>query len=125
MSKTVGFMEEKTNKEGKKILNLEINFPFVPRMEFFVAQNAKKNSPDAKDSAPDYLVYYAKNQAGAIWKKTSKSSSKEYLSCEIFAPFSPEGKLNFALFPDSETSGRYNVLYSEPSEKKTESEVPF
>ncbi|EMF91724.1 DUF736 family protein [Leptospira santarosai] len=126
MSKTVGFMEEKSTKEGKKFFNLEINFPFVPRMEFFVTKNDLKNSPDAKDSAPDYLVSYARNRVGAAWKKTSKNGSTEYLSCEIFAPFFPKGKLNFALFPDKETPGRYDVSYSEPNEKKpTEEEVPY
>ncbi|EKP11575.1 MULTISPECIES: DUF736 family protein [Leptospira] len=122
MSKTLGFMEEKTDKKGNRFYNLEINLPFSPKMEFFAADNAKKNSPEAKDSAPDYLVYYAKNQVGAIWKKTSKTGSKEYLSCEIIAPLSSQGKLNFSLFPDRETEGRFNVSYSEPTEKR---EVPF
>ncbi|WP_061247775.1 DUF736 family protein [Leptospira noguchii] len=120
MSKTLGFMQEKKDKEGNQFFNLEINLPFSPKMEFFAAYNAKKNSPDAKDSAPDYLVYYAKNQVGAIWKKTSKSS-KEYLSCEIIAPFSLQGKLNFALFPDRETKGRFNVSFSEPVSKDDKS----
>ncbi|XDD52367.1 DUF736 family protein [Leptospira sp. WS92.C1] len=130
MSKTLGFMEEKADKSGKKFFNLEINLPFSPKMEFYVVENSKKNAPEAKDSAPDFLVYYAKNQAGAAWKKISKSGSKEYLSCEIVAPLSPQGKLNFTLFPDSETQGRYNVSYSERSEKKPSEEnlpdgVPF
>ncbi len=125
MSRTVGYMQEKKDKDGGKFFNLEINLPFSPKMEFFAAENAKKNSPEAKDSAPDYLVYYAKNQVGAIWKKTSKSS-KEYLSCEIIAPLFSQGKLNFALFPDREKEGGFKVSYSEPTEKRpTEEEVPF
>ncbi|EMN90378.1 DUF736 family protein [Leptospira weilii] len=124
MSKTVGFLEEKQDK-NKKFFNLEINFPFLPKMEFYVAENAKKNSPESKSSSPDFLVYYARNQVGAIWKKLSKSESKEYLSCEILAPSFPEGKLNFALFPDREKEGRWNVSYSEPNEKKpTEEKLP-
>ncbi|EQA71702.1 DUF736 family protein [Leptospira noguchii] len=126
MSNTLGFMQAKLDKEGNEFFNLEINLPFSPKMEFFVGKNAKKNSPEANDNAPDYLVYYAKNRVGAVWKKTSKNGSKEYLSCEIVAPLSLQGKLNFALFPDRETEGRFNVSYSEPTEKKpTEEEVPY
>ncbi|WP_010579311.1 DUF736 family protein [Leptospira alexanderi] len=126
MSKTVGRMEERVDKkEGKKFFNLEINFPFSPKMEFYVRENSKKNAPDARASAPDFLVYYARNQVGAAWKKTSKNST-EYLSCEIMAPLHLEGKLNFALFPDPATPGDYNVLYSEPMEKKpSQEEVPY
>ncbi|EMS89718.1 DUF736 family protein [Leptospira noguchii] len=130
MSKTLGFMEERSDKEGKKFFNLEINIPFGPKMEFFVTPNSKKNSPETQSSnPPDYLVYYARNQVGAAWKKTSQNSSQEYLSCEIVAPLSAQGKLNFAFFPDRETPGRYNVSYSEPkkeksSEKPTEEKLP-
>ncbi|MDI7213245.1 DUF736 family protein [Leptospira santarosai] len=125
MSKTLGFMKEKATREGKKFYNLEINLPFCPKMEFYVSKNDLKNSPEAKDSAPDFLVSYAQNQVGAIWQKTSKSGS-EYLSCEIIAPLHPKGKLNFALFADREEAGRYNVSYSEPLERKpNEEEVPY
>ncbi|EMP82623.1 PF05284 family protein [Leptospira santarosai str. CBC1531] len=126
MSKTVGSMEENSTKDGKKFLKLEINLPFSPKMEFYVAENLKKHAPDAKSTAPDFLVFYARNQVGAAWKKTSKSSSQEYLSCEIVAPVHPQGKLNFACFPDRNVPGCYNVSYSEPSEKKAnEEEVPY
>ncbi|UOG50291.1 DUF736 family protein [Leptospira noguchii] len=126
MSKTVGSMEEKSDKKGNRFYNLEINLPFAPKMEFYVAENTKKNSPEAKDSAPDYLVYYARNQVGAVWKKNSRKGSQEYLSLEIVAPLHQQGKLNFACFKDREREGCYNVSYSEPMEKKTaEEEVPY
>ncbi|MDI7189101.1 DUF736 family protein [Leptospira santarosai] len=126
MSKTLGYMEEKTGKEGKKFFNLEINFPFSPKMEFYVQKNDLKHAPDAKDSAPDFLVSYSRNQVGAAWKKTSKNGAQEYLSCEIIAPLHPKGKLNFALFPDRDKPGNYKVSYSEPMEKKpNEEEVPY
>ncbi|ASV11701.1 DUF736 domain-containing protein [Leptospira noguchii] len=125
MSKTVGYMGKKKLQDGKEFYNLEINLPFCPKMEFYVAKNDLKNSPDAKASAPDYLVSYARNQVGAVWKKTSKTGS-EYLSCEIFAPVHPQGKLNFACFPDQNAPECYKVSYSEPSQKKpTEEEVPY
>ncbi|EMI68915.1 DUF736 family protein [Leptospira noguchii] len=125
MSKTVGSMIEKSTQKGKKFYNLEINLPFCPKMEFYVSKNDLKNSPEAKDSAPDFLVSYAQNQVGAIWQKTSRSGS-EYLSCEIIAPLHSKGKLNFALFLDKENPGRYDVSYSEPLERKpTEEGVPY
>ncbi|UMQ52611.1 DUF736 family protein (plasmid) [Leptospira interrogans] len=114
---TLGFMQAKSDKEIGDFFNLEINLPFSPKMEFFVRENAKKSAPEANNSSPDYLVYYAKNRVGAVWKKTSKNGSKDYLSCEIIAPLSSRGKLNFALFPDREKEGRFNVSYSEPGEK--------
>lgn len=55
MSKTVGSMKEKSTREGKKFYNLEINLPFCPKMELYVSKNDLKNSPEAKDSAPDFL----------------------------------------------------------------------
>ncbi|TGK25389.1 DUF736 family protein [Leptospira stimsonii] len=131
MSNTLGFMQAKSDKQIGDFFNLEINLPFSPKMEFFVQENAKKNSPEANDNAPDYLVYYAKNRVGAVWKRTSKNGSNEYLSCEIVAPLSSQGKLNFALFPDREKEGRFNVSFSEPvsKEKQTkepnEEEVPY
>lgn len=121
----VGYMEKKKLSDGKEFYNLEINFPFCPKMEFYVSTNDLKNSPDAKASAPDFLVSYSRCRVGAIWKKTSKSNS-EYLSCEIIAPMHSNGKLNFVLFPDRDVIGRFNVSYSEPMEKKpTEEEIPF
>lgn len=38
MSKTLGIMEEKTDKKGNRFYNLEINLPFSPKMEFFVGR---------------------------------------------------------------------------------------
>ncbi|EMJ37932.1 DUF736 family protein [Leptospira interrogans] len=128
MSKTLGYMEEKVDNKGKRFYNLEINLPFTPKMEFYVAENIKKNSPEAKDSAPDYLVYYARNQVGAAWKRNSRKGSQEYLSLEIVAPLHQQGKLNFACFTDREREGFYNVSYSEPIERKTtttEEDFPY
>lgn len=125
MSKTIGQMKEKSTREGKKFYNLEINLPFCPKMEFYVSKNDLKNSPEAKDSAPDFFVSYAQNQVGAIWQKTSQKGV-EYLSCEIITPMHQKGKLNFALFADREEPGCFNVSYSEPIERKsTEEEFPY
>ncbi|ULG87910.1 DUF736 family protein [Leptospira interrogans] len=132
MSKTLGCMEAREDKGGKKFYNLEVSFPFCPKAEFYVAENAKKNSPEAKENPPDYLVYYAKNQVGALWKRTFDNGAKEYLSAEIIAPSFPEGKVNFALFPQKETEGRYDAVFSDPKEmekrrerEKSEEKVPY
>ncbi|AKP25941.1 conserved hypothetical protein [Leptospira interrogans serovar Manilae] len=118
MSRRIGFMEEKS-KGGKDFFNMEIAIPFVLKGEFFVEPNVRKNAPDSNSDSPDFLVYYAKNQVGAVWKRISKKNSTEYLSCEIFAPTFAEGKLNFRAFKDKETEGKYNLILTEQN-----SEVP-
>ncbi|EKT85146.1 DUF736 family protein [Leptospira santarosai] len=126
MSK-LGYMSaEKTDKNGKRFFDLEINLPFCVKMKFFVTENGQKHSPDGKHSSPDFYVYYATNRVGAIWKKISKNS-QEFLSAEIVAPSFPDGKLKFALFLNKEDQDTYNVIVSTQRERGDEvtEEVPY
>ncbi|EMF80027.1 PF05284 family protein [Leptospira weilii serovar Topaz str. LT2116] len=127
MSKLGSMSEEKVDKNGKRFFNLEVCLPFCVKMEFFVVVNSRKNSPDAKDSAPDFLVYHATYQVGAIWKKISRKTSREFLSAEIVAPSFPEGKIKFSLFPDKDQPDKFNVVFSNSEKRPDEvtEEVPY
>lgn len=60
MSKTVGSMEEKSDKKGNRFYNLEINLPFAPKMEFYVAENTKKIPP--KPKTPHLIILFTTHE---------------------------------------------------------------
>lgn len=60
MSKTLGYMEEKVDNKGKRFYNLEINLPFAPKMEFYVAENIKKIPP--KPRTPHLIILFTTHE---------------------------------------------------------------
>jgi uncharacterized protein (DUF736 family) len=118
----VGTFQPKTNSEGKAFYDLQMKIPFQGNTNFYVIKNDKKTT----DNQPDMKIFYAGNQAGAIWKKTSKAQ-EDYLSGTVFCLGMPTNRISFAIFKakdvmkKDEAGNQLNLVVISEGDKQQES----
>ena len=101
----IGILESRTSKD-KTMEFLKIRIPFLNEQEFFCLENSEGDQANA----PFYILFNGKFRAGALWKKTAKSSGNDYLSGFINMLGQKNNKLFFNVFK-MEDKDTKEVLY--------------
>jgi uncharacterized protein (DUF736 family) len=94
----IGVLESRPGKDKTQEF-LKIRIPFLNEQEFFCLENSDKG----KENAPFYILFNGQYRAGALWKKTAKSSGNDYLSGFINMIGQKNNKLFFNIFKLEDT----------------------
>ena len=116
-------------KKEKSYLEMSIRPPFMNFCTFTISANKYK----INENEPDYLINFSFNRKGesfprvrasALWNKTSKDGSTNYIGGQIESPVFPGGKLYISIFEAKEKEGfpppthKHDVVWT-PSKENT------
>ena len=101
---------------GKKIDDTTLRFAVqIPFLAPVTMDLRKVATP--QPGWPDWKIYLADAEVGAVWKRTPKEAGKPaYLSGHIESPVFSQGRASIAIFPAKEESrkGQLDMVWSAP-----------